>query len=46
MAGQKEFTYCVKDKNQAILGRASGASKKDAENNAAKAALLYYGQTV
>lgn len=46
VSGQKEFTYCVKDKNNAILGKAQGTSKKDAENNAAKAALLYYGQTI
>jgi len=46
VSGQKEFTYCVKDKNNAILGKATGASKKDAENNAAKAALVYYGQPI
>lgn len=39
----KVFTYCVKDKAGAVLGTASGASKKDAENNAALAALGYYG---
>lgn len=44
--GQKVFTYCVKDKAGAILGTATGASKKDAENNAAKAALDYFGQSV
>lgn len=41
--GQKVFTYTVKDKAGAILGTATGMSKKDAENNAAKAALDYYG---
>jgi ribonuclease-3 len=41
---QKEFTYCVKDKNNAILGTSTGFSKKEAENNAAKKALVYYGQ--
>jgi ribonuclease-3 len=40
----KVFTYCVKNKQGAVLGTAQGASKKDAENNAAKMALQYYGQ--
>lgn len=43
--GSKVFTYCVKDRAGAVLGRASGASKKEAENLAAKAALTYYGQS-
>jgi ribonuclease III len=41
----KHFTYCVKDRAGAVLGSATGLSKKDAENNAAKAALTYYGQS-
>ncbi len=41
---QKVFTYCVKDKSGLVLGKAKGFSKKEAENNAAKEALLYYGQ--
>ena len=41
---QKEFTYCVKDRSGAALGTAKGASKKEAENLAAKKALEYYGQ--
>jgi ribonuclease-3 len=44
--GKKLFTYCVKDKAGAVLGTANGMSKKDAENNAAKAALLYYQQPI
>jgi dsRNA-specific ribonuclease len=40
------FRYCVKDRNGSVLGTAYGSSKKDAENNAAKAALDYYGQSV
>jgi len=40
------FTYCVKDRANAVLGTATGTSKKDAENNAAKAALQYYGQSI
>jgi ribonuclease-3 len=39
------FRYCVKDRNGSVLGTAYGSSKKDAENNAAKAALDYYGQS-
>jgi len=39
------FTYCVKDKTNAVIGTAKGTSKKDAENNAALVALEYYGQT-
>lgn len=43
---QKVFEYCVKNRGGAILGRATGPSKKDAENIAAKNALIYYGQGV
>lgn len=42
---QKLFRYCVKDRHGVVLGTATGCSKKDAENNAAKVALEYYGQT-
>jgi len=42
---QKQFRYCVKDRNGVVLGTAVGCSKKDAENNAARAALDYYGQS-
>jgi ribonuclease-3 len=42
----KRFRYCVKDRNGVVLGIDYGSSKKDAENNAAKAALEHYGQTV
>lgn len=41
--GAKVFTYCVKDKSGAVLGTASGPSRKDAENAAAEEALRYYG---
>lgn len=44
--GQKMFRYCVKDRTGVVLGTALGASKKDAENQAARAALDYYGQRV
>lgn len=43
---QKIFEYCVKNRNGVILGKATGASKKDAENIAAKNALISYGQSV
>lgn len=39
----KVFTYCVKDKSGMVLGTATGYSKKDAENNAAREALMFYG---
>lgn len=42
---QKLFRYCVKDKSGVVLGTASGTSKKEAENNASKVALEYYGQS-
>jgi ribonuclease-3 len=43
---KKEFTYCVKNRAGAVLGTSTGASKKEAENNAAQAALVFYGQSV
>ena len=36
------FTYCIKDRNNAIIATSTGSNKKDAENNTAKEALLYY----
>ena len=44
-ANIKTFTYIVKDKNDGIIGQATGNNKKDAENNCSKNALLYYGIT-
>lgn len=38
----KIFTYCVKDKNNTIIGTAKGHTKKDAENNVSKEGLKYY----
>ena len=43
---KKIFIYCVKNHSGVVLGTASGDSKKDAENNSAKAALIYYGQSL
>lgn len=43
---QKQFRYCVKDRHGIVLGTAVGSSKKDAENNAARVALGYYGQSI
>lgn len=42
----KQFTYCVKDKSNMILGKGIGSTKKEAENNSAKEALLYYGEKI
>jgi len=36
------FTYCIKDRNNAIISTSTGNNKKEAENNAAKEALIYY----
>lgn len=38
----KVFTYCIKDKNNNILGTAKGATKKEAENNVSLEVLKYY----
>lgn len=42
---KKIFEYCVKNRSGVIIGKATGSSKKDAENIAAKNALSYYGQS-
>jgi dsRNA-specific ribonuclease len=42
----KIFNYCIKDRNNTIIATATGYSKKDAENNVSKEALLYYGQLI
>lgn len=40
----KVYVVCIKDKNDVVLSTGSGATKKSAENDAARAALQYYGQ--
>lgn len=40
----KVYTVCIKDKNDAVLSTGTGATKKLAENDAAREALRYYGQ--
>ena len=40
----KVFNYCVKDRTNTIIATSSGYSKKEAENNVSKEALIYYGQ--
>ena len=40
----KVFSYCIKDRTNTIIANATGYSKKDAENNVSKEALIYYGQ--
>lgn len=46
LSSQKIFTYIVKDRNNNILGSATGNNKKEAENNCALEALKYYGQEI
>lgn len=46
LSSQKIFTYIVKDRNNNILGSATGNNKKEAENNCAFEALKYYGQEI
>ena len=43
---KKVFEYCVKNKAGIVLAKATGGSKKDAENLAARNALVHYGQQV
>lgn len=43
-SNKKIFTYCVRNKLNVVLGTSTGDSKRDAENNAAREALLYYSQ--
>jgi len=42
----KIFKYCIKDISGTIIATSEGNSKKDAENNVSKEALIYYGQSV
>lgn len=42
----KVFTYNVKNRSGTVLGTGKGASKKEAENMAARAALVAYGEYV
>tara|TARA_B110000483_G_C17902867_1_gene430022 strand:- start:24 stop:692 length:669 start_codon:yes stop_codon:yes gene_type:complete len=38
----KIFTYCIKNKNNTVIAKSTGNSKKEAENNTALEALKYY----
>ena len=40
----KIFNYCIKDRSGTSIASATGFSKKEAENNVSKEALIYYGQ--
>jgi len=40
----KIFNYSVKNRSNDTIATATGFSKKDAENNVSKEALIYYGQ--
>ncbi len=42
----KIFNYCVKNRYNDIIATATGFSKKEAENNVSKEALLYYGLSI
>jgi ribonuclease-3 len=42
----KIFNYCVKDKNNTVLGTAKANNKKDAENMASLEALKHYGISI
>lgn len=44
--GGKVYTICVKDKNDVVIGTGRGGTKKIAENEASRSALMYYGQSV
>jgi len=39
----KIFNYCVKNRNNDTIATSTGYSKKEAENNVSKEALIYYG---
>jgi len=40
----KIFSYCVRDRTNTIIATSQGTSKKEAENNVSREALIYYGQ--
>jgi ribonuclease-3 len=40
----KEYTVCIKNKEQKMIATGTGSNKKNAENAAAHNALKYYGQ--
>ena len=42
----KIFNYCVKNRYNDTIATSSGFSKKEAENNVSKEALLYYGISI
>lgn len=42
----KIFTYCIKDKNNTVIGTAKGFTKKEAENNVSLEALKYYNVSI
>lgn len=39
-----EYTVCIKNKDNVVVGKGSGRTKKAAENAAARRALAYFGQ--
>jgi ribonuclease-3 len=43
-AGKSQFTVCVKNKDNVVVGKGTSNTKKGAENAAARKALVYFGQ--
>lgn len=43
-AGNKVFTVCVRDRDDTTIATARSHTKKNAENEAARKALMFYGQ--
>ena len=40
----KQYTVCIKNKEGLVIATGTGSNKKQAENHAARNALVYYGQ--
>lgn len=40
----KDYTVCIKNKDGIVIATGKGPNKKQAENNASKNGLMYYGQ--
>jgi ribonuclease III len=40
----KQYTVCIKNKNGLVIATGNGTNKKQAENQAARNGLIYYGQ--
>lgn len=40
---ERTYTVCIRDRDNVVISAATAATKKQAENDAARSALLYYG---